>query len=135
MKTVAFAVLLVSLTACAAKRPDLPPEHVIGKYVFAGKGSVAKHPWDVKADLILERDGQYTLDLRVHIEDEDEHESSYGTYSVDGDRLILEPADNFDHDDLKEWRIEDNRLVPKLGWPARLALKGLKVAPVFVKAE
>ena len=134
MKTLALAGLLFTVAACASNRTD-PPEHLLGKYVFEDKGSVRNHPWHVKADLVLERDAQYTLDFRINIKDENENESSYGTFYVDGDKIVLEPADDVDQSDLTEFQIQENRLIPKLGWGARLALKGLKVKPVFVKAE
>ncbi len=84
---------------------------------------------------MLDADAQYTLDLRIHIDEDDEHETSYTTYSVVGDKLILDSADGSEYDDFDEFTIEGNRLVPKLGWGARLALKGLKLNPVFVKAD
>jgi hypothetical protein len=124
------------LAACAGTNADqVPPDHVIGKYAYLGAGSIAKHAWNANAVLILERDAQYTLDLRFHVDDEDEHETSYGTYRVSGDKLILEPADGTEMDGLDEFTIQGNRLVPRFAWPAKLALKGLKVNPVFVKAE
>ena len=136
MKGAFYTALILSLTACGANRPDEPPpEHVIGKYTYVGKGSVAKQNWDARAELLLERDGQYTLDLRLHIADEDEHETSFGTYYVTGDKLVLEPADENEHDGFEEFVIRENRLEPKMGWQAKLGLKALKVDPVFVKAE
>jgi hypothetical protein len=136
MKTLMFPAFAFALLACAGTRADqVPPEHVIGKYEYAGSGSVAKHAWRANAELILDRDAQYTMDIRFRIADEDEHETGYGTYRVRGDKVILEPADGTEMDDFDEFTIQNNRLVPKLGWPARLALKGLKVNPVFVKAE
>jgi hypothetical protein len=136
MKRITVALTALALAACAGTHTEeAPPEHLIGKYAYQGKGTLVKHPWTVNAALVLERDAQYTLDLRVHIEDDDEHETSYGTYRVQGDKLILDPADGSSYDDFDEFAIEGDRLVPKLGWGARLAFKGLKVNPVFVKAD
>ena len=136
MRTVSLAAaLLLAIAGCGARHTEPPPEHLIGKYVFEDKGSIRKHPWDVKAALVLERDGQYSLDFQINIHDEKENEAGYGTYYVEGDRLVLDPADNVDQDDLTEFQIQGSRLIPKLGWGARMALKGLKVDPVFVKAE
>ena len=136
MRTITLLAVLLTLAGCAANRPDQPPpEHVVGKYVFNGNGSVAGHPWKLNAHLILERDGQYTLDMQVDVADEKERETSFGTFYVDGDRIVLDPADDMEHDDLREWTLRGDRLSPRLGWPARLALKGLKVEPVFVKSE
>jgi hypothetical protein len=109
------------LASCAGSRTDQqPPDRVVGKYAFQAAGSIAKHPWNANAVLLLERDAQYTLDFR---------------FLVDGDKLFLEPADGTEMDDLDEFTIQGNRLVPKLAWPAKLLAKGLKVNPVFVKAE
>lgn len=136
MTRTTLMLALLALTGCAATGSDQPPpEHVIGKYAFQDKGTLAKHPWTVNAALVLDRDAQYTLDLRLLVDGDDEHETSYGTYRVDGDKLILDPADDSNYDDFDEFTIEGDRLVPKLHWPARLALKGLKINPVFVKAE
>jgi hypothetical protein len=124
------------LASCAGSRTDQqPPDRVVGKYAFQASGSIAKHPWNANAVLLLERDAQYTLDFRFLVDDETEHETGYGTYRVDGDKLFLEPADGTEMDDLDEFTIQGNRLVPKLAWPAKLLAKGLKVNPVFVKAE
>ena len=129
-------ILLMGSAACANTRAEAPPpEHVVGKYVYEGTGSIAKMPWQAKADLLLERDGQYTLDFRLDIDDEKEHETSYGSFYVEGDKLVLDPADGSDHEDLKEFRIGDRRLTPEFGWTAKVAFKGLKVDPVFVKAD
>lgn len=137
MKQISLALAVLVLTACAGTHADdaPPPEHVIGKYSYQEKGTLAKHPWNVAAALVLERDAQYTLDLRIDIDGDDDHETSYGSYRVDGDRLILDPADGSEYDDLEEFTIQDDRLVPRLGWGAKLVLKGLKVNPVFVKAD
>jgi len=135
MKQICLAAILL-VAACAGTHTDEPPpKELIGKYTYQDRGTLAKHPWNVNVSLVLDADAQYTLDLRLHIGDDDEHETSYGTYSVAGDKLILDPADGSEYDDFDEFTIDGNRLVPKLGWGARLALKGLKLTPVFVKAE
>jgi hypothetical protein len=136
MKRFNVGLCLLLIAACAGTQGDAPPpEHIIGKYAFHEKGTFAKFPWDIGATLILERDAQYTLDLDVDIDGEEEHESHYGTYHVSGDKLVLDPAEGSSHGEFQEFTIAGNRLTPKLGWGARLALKGLKVNPVFVKAE
>ena len=136
MKGITLSIALMLVAACAGTGPDQPPpDYVIGKYTYQDTGKLAKHPWKVNASLVLERDAQYTLELNFNIDNDDEHETSYGTYRVVENKLILDPADGTDYDDFEEFTIEDGRLVPKLGWGARLALKGLKANPVFVKAE
>ncbi|HEX6559979.1 MAG TPA: hypothetical protein VF021_10965 [Longimicrobiales bacterium] len=134
--------LVALLAGCAAKQADgPPPSWIVGKYHYAGNGTVAgKFPWQAKSDLLLDRDGQYTLSVSVHIDDEKggdtDTDESYGTYFVDGDKLILEPAHEDDSDDAEQFEIRGHHLVPRLPWPARLALKGFRIPdPVFVKTE
>jgi hypothetical protein len=134
--------LLMVVAACGSNRPETPPpDWLIGKYQYTGNGSVAgKFPWDAKADLVLDRDAQYTLSVNVHISDDEggdtDTDESYGTYYVSGDRLILEPASEDDDGDTETFRIRGKRLVPELSWTARAALKSFKVpSPVFVKTD
>ncbi len=135
MKRITLGLALL-VAACAAAEPDQPPpDYIVGKYSYQDKGTIARHAWYVDAALVLERDAQYTIELNFNIDNDDEHETSYGTYRVEGTKLLLDPADGHDSDHFNEFTIAGDRLTPKLGWGARLALKGLKVSPVFVKAE
>lgn len=129
------------LSACAATPPDAPPPRwIVGKYQYSGNGIVAgKFPWDAKARLVLDPDAQYTLSVQIHVNDEKggdtDEDESYGSYYVEGNRLVLLPADENDGG-AEEFVVRNGRLTPKLGWPARLALKGFKVPdPVFVKTQ
>lgn len=135
MKRFTFCFVLALVSSCAAAGNDQPPEHLIGKYTYQDTGRLAKRPWAVDAVLVLERDAQYTLDVNLDVDNDDEHESSYGSYRVKGDRLILDPAHENKDSEAHEFLIDGDRLTPRLGWGARLALKGLKVTPVFVKAD
>lgn len=136
MRSSTFGLLGLLLAGCVAAGNDAaPPEHILGKYTYQDNGRLAKHPWTLDAALVLERDAQYTLELNFNIDNDDEHETTYGTYRVDGNKLILDPADGSEHEAINEFIIEGDRLRPKLGWGSRLALKGLKVNPVFVKAD
>ena len=135
-----FFIPALLLSSCAAAPSgQAPPAWIVGKYHYAGNGVVAKKfPWDAKSDLVLDRDGQYTLAVAVHINDDEggdtDTDESYGSYYVQGKKLVLVPAHEGDNDDLDGFEIHGNRLVPELGWGAKLLLKGLKVAdPVFVK--
>ena len=134
--TFPFALFAVLVAGCAAAPPDQPPpEHVLGKYTFHETGKLVKHPWILDAVLVLERDAQFTLEVNFNIDNDDEHETFYGSVHVEGDKVILHHADGGDHNEIHEFVMEGNTLKPKLGWGARLALKGLKFDPVFVKAE
>ena len=135
-------VPILLLAGCAATNDRTPPpEWIFGKYHYSGSGTVAgKFPWQAKSDLVLDRDGQYTLSVNVHIDDEgggdSDTDETYGSYYVEGDKLILEPANEEDHGDAEEFEIRGRQLVPQISWTARLALKGFKVPdPVFVKTE
>lgn len=128
------------LTACGATHFDEPPpEWVVGTYRYSGSGNVVKKfPWSARADLVLDQNGQYTLSVTVHVEDENggdtDSDESYGSYYVRENRLVLQPADK--HGDVDAFEIRGNRLVPKMKWAARLALKGFRIPdPVFVKTE
>lgn len=134
-------LLVVLISACRAAQPDTPPPNwIIGKYHYSGNGTVAgKFPWEAKANLVLDPDAQYTLSVEVHVNDEKggdtDSDESYGSYYVDGNRLILQPADD-EEGDTEEFEIQGRRLVPKLPWPARVALRGFKVPdPMFVKTQ
>jgi hypothetical protein len=130
------------LVACSGHHSDSPPpDWIIGKYHYSGNGTVAgKFPWKAQSNLVLDHDGQYTLSTSVHINDEKggdtDSDESYGTYYVDGAKLILEPANDDDDGDPEEFEIRGRHLVPKIPWAARLALKGFKIEnPEFVKSE
>lgn len=132
--------LVIFVAACAARSSDEPPPSwIVGKYHYSGNGQVAhKFPWDAQSDLVLDRDGQYTLSVTVHIEDKEgstNHNETYGSYYVDGTKLVLQPADD-DHGDDQSFEIRGKQLVPEIKWTGRLALKGLKIpAPIFVKTD
>ena len=133
----AVAVLL----ACAGPGYDAPPpDWVVGTYRYSGSGTVAnKFPWQAKADLVLDQDGQYTLSVEVHLDDakggDTDSDSSWGSYYVDGSRLVLQPVNDDDGDE-EEFDIRGRTLVPRINWAARLALKGFQIPdPVFVKTE
>src|SRR5688572_22125039 len=90
---------LVVVVGCGAAPGDHspPPESVIGTYRYSANGTVAgKFPWDAQSDLVLDRDGQFTLKFTVHINDDEggdtDTDEDYGSYYVEGDVLVLEPA-------------------------------------------
>ena len=138
-KHIAPLLLLIGCAASTDRTP--PPEWIFGKYHYSGSGTVAgKFPWEAKSDLVLDRDGQYTLNVSVYINDEEggdtDTDETYGSFYVEGDRLVLQPANEEDRGDAEEFEIRGRELVPQIPWAARLALKGFKVPdPVFVKTE
>src|SRR5215216_3430609 len=134
--------LVMVCSACTATDSDVPPpEWLVGQYQYSGNGTFArKFPWQAKADLVLDKDGQYTFTMNVHINDEKggdtDADESYGTYRVDGNRLVLKPADGDESGDTHEFEIRGRRLIPKFGWPTRLAMRGFRIPdPQFVKSE
>jgi hypothetical protein len=129
------------LLACSSPGYEAPPpDWVVGTYRYSGSGTVAKKfPWKAKADLVLDRDAQYTLSVEVHLDDakggDTDSESSYGSYYVEGNRLVLQPVAD-DGGDNEEFEIRGRTLVPQINWAARLALKGFQIPdPVFVKTD
>src|SRR3954463_9828831 len=146
MKTLAFAppllVLAIAFAGCNAASPNNapPPQWLVGKYHYSASGTlVRKFPWDAKMDLVLERDGQYTMSVDVHIDDDNggdtDVDESYGSYYVDGDKVVLQSAKS-DDDDSGELQIRGRKLILKMPWTARMAFKGLHIpAPEFVKTE
>ncbi|MGQ0815301.1 MAG: hypothetical protein ACT4O1_12720 [Gemmatimonadota bacterium] len=61
---------LLLLLGCAVTPSDSspPPDWIVGKYQYSGSGTLAgKFPWQAKSDLLLDRDGQYTLGITVYI--------------------------------------------------------------------
>ena len=132
--------LLTLLAACVAGRADdtPPPAWIIGTYHYSGSGRVAgKFPWEANSNLVLDKDATFTLTINVHIDDksggDSDTDETYGSYYVDGDRLVLEPAND---DDKHEFDIRGRDLVARIPWTGRLALKGLRIPdPVFVKSQ
>lgn len=136
-RTLPIIILMLACTATGSDAP--PPDWVIGTYRYSGSGKVAnKFPWEAKANLVLDRDGQYTLAIEVHLDDakggDTDSSSSYGSYYVAGNRLVLLPVN--DDGDTDEFEIRGHTLVPRINWAGRLALKGFKIPdPEFVKTE
>lgn len=134
--------VLLMLAACSASQPETkPPEWLIGTYQYSGNGRIAKKfPWEAQGNLVLDHDGQYTLRVTVHVNDEKggdtDSDESYGTYRVQGSKLVLQPANEDDDGDVEEFEIRGHQLVPRFPWPVRMALKGFRIEdPVFVKSD
>ena len=131
------ASLTLLLPACRGSDSDPVPAEVPGSYVYAGKGSTFRKPWEFSARLDLMPDRRYKLTLEKTIEGHrDPTETNVGSYTVSGDEIQLrEDAGAPDKSrDMHKLRIKADSLIAEVGWTAQLFIKGVG-APnvVFVK--
>lgn len=115
---------------------DPVPISVPGSYVYAGKGSTLKKPWEFAARLELTPDRRYTLTLDKTIDGKtDSTETTEGSYVVSGDHVIIRDSDRRDaSNDDRKLLIKADSLVAEVGWTAQVFLKGLGAPKlVFVK--
>jgi hypothetical protein len=133
-----LAASAVALLAASCRSgSDAIPASLPGSYVYAGKGSTFKKPWEFRARLDLTRDRRYTFTLDKTIEGKaDSTETSIGTYSVSGDHVILSGDERGpgNSQDVHKLLVKADSLIAEVGWTAQLILKGVG-APniVFVK--
>jgi hypothetical protein len=118
-------------------RSDSVPSTLPGSYVYAGKGSTFRKPWEFSARLELTPDRRYRMTLDKTIEGKvDPTETNVGSYTVSGDHIQLtEDAGLPDRShDMHKLRIKADSLIAEVGWTAELFIKGVG-APnvVFVK--
>jgi hypothetical protein len=130
----AFALLALG---CRRAGSDAVPAGLPGSYVFAGKGSTFRKPWEFTARLDLTADRRYKLTLDKAIEGKvDPTETNVGSYTVSGDHIQLrEDAGLPDRSrDMHKLLIKADSLIAEVGWTAELFIKGVG-APnvVFVK--
>jgi hypothetical protein len=130
------ALALLAL-GCSGSGSDQVPADLPGSYVYAGKGSTFKKPWEFSARLDLTPDRRYKLTLDKSIEGNvDPTETNLGSYTVSGDHIQLsEDAGLPDRSrDMHKLRIKADSLIAEVGWTAELFIKGVG-APnvVFVK--
>ncbi|MGH7471317.1 MAG: hypothetical protein ACRENP_25490 [Longimicrobiales bacterium] len=103
---------------------------VLGTYVFDANGNpLGKLPWSAHVELELRPEGRYELRVGGVIDGEPEEETSWGRYTVHGDRLTLFSAHD---DDQFEFLITPNRLVFDGKWAAKLALKAVGVDEMYM---
>jgi hypothetical protein len=131
------AILALVAPGCRSSGSDPVPSTLPGSYVYAGKGSTFKKPWEFRARLDLTGDGRYKLTLDKTIEGKtDPTETNLGTYTISGDHIQLrEDAGQMDKSrDMHKLRIKSDSLIAEVGWTAELVIKGIG-APniVFVK--
>jgi hypothetical protein len=131
----ASTVLLAA--GCRGSQSDPVPATIPGSYVYAGKGSTLRKPWEFSALLELTPDKRFKLTFDKTIEGRnDPTETATGTYTISGDRIELHEGSGplESTQDLHKLRIKADSLVAEVGWTAEVFLKGIG-APniVFVK--
>ena len=131
----ASTVLLAA--GCRGSQSDPVPVTVPGSYVYAGKGSTLRKPWEFSALLELTPDKRFTLTFDKTIEGrKDPTETATGTYTISGDRIELHEGSGplESTHDVHKLRIKADSLIAEVGWTAEVFLKGIG-APniVFVK--
>jgi hypothetical protein len=131
----ASTVLLAA--GCRGSQSDPVPATIPGSYVYAGKGSTLRKPWEFSALLELTPDKRFTLTFDKTIEGrKDPTETATGSYTISGDRIELHEGSGplESTHDVHKLRIKADSLVAEVGWTAEIFLKGVG-APniVFVK--
>src|SRR4051812_11705715 len=137
-KTTAVLIAAIAvLVGCRGSGSDPVPASLPGSYVYAGKGSTFRKPWEFSARLDLTADGRYTLVLDKTIDgNKDSTETNSGSFTLSGDHIQLR-EDTRQRDrsqDMHNLRIAADSLIAEVGWTAELFIKGVG-APnvVFVK--
>ena len=142
MRRNGFHLAIIAVTAftagCQGPGDSEPvPPTMPGTYVYAGKGSIFKKPWEFDARLDLTPDRHFTLTLDKTIDGQrDPTETSVGAYAISGDHVLLRTVERpmGPSKDVHKLRIKADSLIGEVGWTAELFLKGVG-APnvVFVK--
>lgn len=132
-----MAALALLAPGCRSSGSDPVPASLPGSYMYAGKGSTFRKPWEFSARLDLTSDRRYKLTLDKTIEGKvDPTETNLGDYTVSGDHIQLrEDAGLPDRShDMHKLLIKGDSLIAEVGWTAELFIKGVG-APniVFVK--
>jgi hypothetical protein len=122
-RTSLFAAALLS----ACSRSATPSAaNLTGSYVYSGNGTTFSKPWRFSAILDLRADRTYRFTLDKTIDGKrDPTESSEGTFSVDGDHLLLAEGSGTMDKNIRKLRIRPDSLVGELGWTAQVFLKGV----------
>ena len=136
-----FFLLIGALALAMACRgngdSDPVPATMPGTYVYAGKGSVFRKPWEFAAQLDLTRDRHFTMTLDKTIDGHrDPTEVTSGAYAVNGDHVLLRVVGKGfgPEKDVHKLKVMGDSLIGEVGWTGELFLKGIG-APnvVFVK--
>ncbi|HKR09745.1 MAG TPA: hypothetical protein VJS39_11185 [Gemmatimonadaceae bacterium] len=126
------------LAGCKGPGDSEPiPPTMPGTYVYAGKGSVFRKPWEFSARLDLSRDRHFTMTLDKTIDGHrDPTETTTGAYALNGDQVVLRVvhAHTGPEKDMHKLKVQGDSLIGEVGWTGTLFLKGIG-APnvVFVK--
>ena len=131
-----FGCAIVAAGCRGGAESDPVPVSVPGSYVYAGKGSTLKKPWEFAARLELSPDRRYTLTIDKTIDGKtDSTETAEGSYVVAGDHVIIRDNDRGDaSNDDRRLLIKADSLIAEVGWTAQVFLKGLGAPKlVFVK--
>lgn len=140
-KTVSFLVASIAVLAagCRNSGSDPVPAGLPGSYVYAGKGSTFRKPWEFSARLDLTADRRYKLTLDKTIDgSRDPTETNVGSYTVSGEHIQLREdagvRGSSRSEDMHKLLIKADSLIAEVGWTAELFIKGVG-APnvVFVK--
>lgn len=139
-QTVFLIAIVAGLAAgCRGSGSDPVPADLPGSYVYAGKGSTFRKPWEFSARLDLTPDRRYKLTLDKTIDgNKDPTETNVGSYTVAGDHIQLREDASLPgkrrSQDMHKLLIKADSLIAELGWTAELFVKGVG-APnvVFVK--
>ena len=109
------------------------PADVAGTYIFDEQGdALGKFPWTAHAELELKEHGRFELRLHTNIGDESEEETSWGRYTMDGDRVVLSSSGDSDSHEL---RIDGNRLIFDPSMKQRIALKAVGVTKTYMEKQ
>ena len=134
---VIISAIAVLAPGCRTAGSDPVPASLPGSYVYAGRGSTFKKPWQFSARLDLTSDRRYELTLDKTIDGKtDPTETNEGSFTVSGDHIQLREDTGMPDrsHDLHKLQIKADSLIGEVGWTAELFIKGVG-APnvVFVK--
>ena len=104
---------------------------MLGTYRFDANGDLLnKVEWGATVELELQADDRYRLRVFTKAEGKAEEETSWGTFRVRGDRLILTSA----HDNARHsFTIDGDKLQFDASWKAKVALRMIGVEDAYMK--
>jgi len=132
------AVGMTLLASCKGPGDSEPiPATMPGTYVYAGKGSVFRKPWEFSVRLDLSQDRHFTMTLDKTIDGHrDATETTTGAYALNGDQVLLRVVHEHSgpEKDMHKLKVQGDSLIGEVGWTGTLFLKGIGAPKVvFVK--